>query len=844
MRRNRRRFALETLEPRWLLSSSQGDIGTIASPVQTVITTVPSDRAGVDSSLSSLVVNFGSDVRDDFIDWTGYDINLYQVTAGEGQVPVFDVSNYPNVSFDASGDQATYQLTQPLAPGEYQIVLQAGDFSATLASSGGGQLWDPTQDQTLADFTVAPPGVDLSRALDLGAIGSKVVTYRTAFDPAGGQNPVDLYKISLTGGPLSRLGVELDSQSIGSGFRGALTLFDSNKNILATRDAGSGLPAAPDDPYLFDGLSPGDYYIGVSLAGNLPSPEGVYASATGTGGPYTLKVVADPVTPTRVVGFTLHWDDALDTSPTGVTLAFSGPLDLTSLLGNGTEYPRAVIALDAKNHSWALTPSGFQSSQGQVNFVFNQPLPAGSYTLQVPALGGLTDVLGQPPVGPGQPAKVLASFTVAPRLLPPSRGDLGVLWPSVAERGLTQSTTLLPGQRVVIRVVNPVTNWYTLQTELGQGKLTIQRLDSSGLSTIDAGTAAPLNQYPMYLKAGVYIFTFGAQGTEPASVRWTLRSAGVDAESLVNNGVGQNAALALRLIDPRTTGLTPGSPPTLATASEYSPAGDLSPFPSPSSSSPSGRPVTIASSGENPAGPSSAPVPASLLVTVNSGLLGKPSVEDEHAGVAGIFAAGSGVALSGQFSGLPQGGHYPSSVFVGPAGDPLASLGELAAEEFDPVSATGSAIAAAVPAAGSSSEADGLALSKTDQIEDLAAMLVRWMIPGSTDPENGQAPAELAPDTILAAAGSEGEQFLGQAEPLPGRKSDRIDRAELGVPTTLLLLSAAAYRVRQLARRWWRRSGGSARPCTRPQPRSTGQGPHAPRRRIAGTARASVTSGD
>jgi hypothetical protein len=844
MTRNRRRFAVETLEPRWLLTSGPADIGTMTTPVQTAITTVPTDRAQVYGSLTSFVVTFGMDVRDDWIDWTGYDINLYQVTDGGGLVPVFNVSNYPNVSFDNLGDQATYQLVEPLPPGEYQIVLQAGDLSATLATIGGRQLWDPTQNQTLADFTVAPQGIDKSNSVNLGSIGSNVVTYHTSFNPAGGQNSFDLYKISLPGSSHVRLGVELDAQSIISSFRGAIALFDSSGNILATRDAGSGMPATPDDPYLFAGLSPSVYYIGVSQAGNLPSPTGGYASATGLEGPYTLKVVADPITPTRVVGYTLRWDDALDPSPTGVTLAFSGPIAIDSLLGQHPGSSVPLIAVDGANHSWTLTPSGYQASQWQVSFVFNQRLPAGHYTLQLPPSGGLTDLLGQPPIAPGQPGGVLASFTVAPRLFPAFRGDLGVLWPSLGDQGITRQATLDSGQSAVIRAVVPVATWYTLETNLAQGKLAIRRIDASGLYTIDAGTTASLNQYPMYLKEGVYIFTFTALGTEPVQVRWTLRSSGVDPESLVNNGVGQTAALALRLIDPTSAGLSPASSPTVATVSEYSLPGDSAPFPSPLSASPDGRALTTAASGATPPGLSSLSVSASLLVTVNSGLLGKPSDQDEHGTLTGLLVANSSASLADRSAGVQAGGLYPASGPVGSAGAPLSTLVASLAEEIDSGSATGPAIAVADTSEESASAADASALAKTDRIEDLATMLVRWMIPGSTGKESDQAPAELGPGTLLAAAGAGAEHDRGQPDLSSARRSDRIDRAELGVPTTLLLVSAAAYRMRQLVRRWWRRSGGMSRPCPGPRPRATGQGPHSTPRRVTGTGRVRVSAGD
>ena len=168
-------------------------------------------------------------------------------------------------------------------------------------------------------------------------------------------------------------------------------------------------PISASDPYLFAGLSPGVYYVGVSGAGNLPGQPGGYDPVAGTigtaglsqpGGPFSLNLVADVAdAPTRVTGFALIQDDPLASSPTGLTLTFSGPLDAASLLGDGTGRP-AVVAVDQAGKSWALTPISYSETQCQVRFVFDQPLPPGQYTLRLPATGGLTDLAGRAPVAP------------------------------------------------------------------------------------------------------------------------------------------------------------------------------------------------------------------------------------------------------------------------------------------------------------------------------------------------------------------------------------------------------------------------------------------------------------
>ena len=191
------------------------------------------------------------------------------------------------------------------------------------------------------------------------------------------QENVNLYKITLAPGHFWRLGVELDDQRIGSNLSGALTLFDQLGNVLATRDAGTGLPSDSNDPYLFTGLNPGVYYIGVSGAGNLAGQTGGYNPVTGTtgslgqvqlGGAYQLQVVADPADSlTQVVGSSLQQADALDPTPTGLTLSFSGPIDPNSLMSNSP-----VLVYDASGLAWPVTLSSYQVNQ--VSFVFDQPL--------------------------------------------------------------------------------------------------------------------------------------------------------------------------------------------------------------------------------------------------------------------------------------------------------------------------------------------------------------------------------------------------------------------------------------------------------------------------------------
>jgi len=686
----------------------------------------------------------------------------------------------------------------------------------------------------------------LSGATGLGTIGSQVQSIAGSLDLSVQEN-VNLYKITLAPGHFWRLGVELDAQRIGSNLSGALTLFDQSGYVLATRDAGTGLPSDPNDPYLFTGLNPGVYYIGVSGAGNLAGQTGGYNPVTGTtgslgqvqlGGAYQLQVVADPADSlTQVVGSSLQQADALDPTPTGLTLSFSGPIDPNSLMSNSP-----VLVYDASGLAWPVTLSSYQVNQ--VSFVFDQPLPPGQYTVVIPPSGGLTDLIGRAPVSSGQNPGVLATFTVEPQASQTVAGDLGVLWPN-SQIQVSQFATISPGQEVVSRVVVPVTGFYTLETTFTQGSVVILQAGPDGVALVNPPSPpspwpfnayiGPPNTYSMPLEAGVYMVSFRTVGTQPAVGQWTFQFSSIDHESIVDNGVGQGAALSLRLVDPISSSLTSGSP---SGATTVLPA-NVEPVFSPSSPQFGSNSFSVAApvgSGEAVAATGVSVIPASLMVTVSTGLLGSPALQNEPVAVVGPVVAGGSTALASSFSGL-----LPGIIYRSPG-----SLDERASKQVDqgPVvgnsSATAEELAEAATSSSaspgimlaSSSSADALALTKADRITELASRLGRWF--GlNTGEEGAPVGGDLAEPDLLAR--NEAEAGRGPADRSGERETERMTEADLGMPTGLIVVAAAAYRLRQLAGRWWRRrcqvrvsSRAEARP---PRPRSRNfrgsQGSHA-----------------
>src|SRR5262249_41189394 len=152
---------------------------------------------------------------------------------------------------------------------------------------------------------------------------------------------VALYSFTLPEGHRWRFGAEVDPQP-GSPLAPALALFGPDGQPIAT--ANIGRRNTPNEPYLFAGLGPGTYYIGVSGQGNLPGVAGGYDLAKGLrgsitnpqdGGPFTLKLVADPVaSPVRLLDATTNHADPADPRPTGLTLTFSGLLAIDTLRGD------------------------------------------------------------------------------------------------------------------------------------------------------------------------------------------------------------------------------------------------------------------------------------------------------------------------------------------------------------------------------------------------------------------------------------------------------------------------------------------------------------------------------
>ena len=182
-------------------------------------------------------------------------------------------------------DYSYDSLTLPA--GEYEIDLVGGtgiSYAVSGANAPGPQLWNPDQDHSIGTFTVMGQGASISSATDLGTIGSSMRTEWGSLNPDDPQTAVSLYQFTLPAGHFWQVGLQVSANTIGSPLLPGLSLLDSAGNVLATRNSGQGLPNNPNDPYLFIGLNPGTYYVGVSGSGNLAAAPGGYDPVLGIPG--------------------------------------------------------------------------------------------------------------------------------------------------------------------------------------------------------------------------------------------------------------------------------------------------------------------------------------------------------------------------------------------------------------------------------------------------------------------------------------------------------------------------------------------------------------------------------
>lgn len=680
--------------------------------------------------------------------------------APDGSSTRLDSDAGVTTDLDASRTRLVLTLPRALDLGTYRIVLSGASF---LSGDDFSMLDSDGHDRVLGTFSVVQPGVQLSDAIDLGTLGAQPGAVAGRLDLMADPTAVALYRFTIPTGGHWRLGAEVAAQRDGSPLDTALALFDADGRLLSV--ASDGRPDFPADPYLFAELKPGTYYLGISAEGNLPGQPGGYDPATGRasdsmtprpGGPFTLRFVADPSdTPTSLLDFGLDRADSRDPSPTGFHLQFSAALRLPS---RGSEIEDVVShgleVVDDLGRSWPIAAVGYDESQARLSLLFLDRLPAGHYTVRLPATGGLTDLAGRAPHAPGQPDGVLGRFSVG-RRPPHAANDLGALYPSEALAGISRAVDLGPGESIDFRFVNLYADQYSLQLDLGGGPLTVSYLDPTTGATTASYHVESSRSVPVQLETGDHILRFTADGTAPVRLHWLIFISAFSWERLLQNGVGQGPALELRLIAPSgPPAIVPSSPSPVGSPPPSPPLSSTSPAPGAATSAPNGAimgPMPVPSGGtanQSPSGPGTGMDPdAGATATGRSSPAMSPAaIAAAPRGPAGLFLA---------FGGQPVGRPVPGA-------DSVRVVGP----EYGP-----GAVALAVnPTPG---------LGQTlDPRADLPMLLATGLIPAS-GPATSEDPAEaLTTDPEAATAGS----LTGGAIP-PGAAMPAIEPVPIVLDT-------------------------------------------------------------
>ena len=385
----RHRPNLERLELRALLSGSSSPIASLQ----------PFNGQRLTQSPQELVVTF-NDVNVPAL-MGSFDVQIEELNRDGTKTPLWDFGDAPPELSDATGTELIVPLQKfsygdfaydnvTLPAGQYEIDLVGGtsiSYAASGAFGSGPLLWDPNQDQPIGTFTILGQGATISPS------DSSLVPGQTTWgwlDPSNAAAAVDFYKFTLPPGNLWQVGLGISANSIGSSLLTDLSLFEADGTLIATRNSGTGIPANPNDPYLFAGLEPGTYYVGVSGASNVPYSPGGYDPVLGIpglngitqgGGLFTLSLLETPhVQRTHLLTSTLDYSASNQSNPTGITLTFSGPIDLSNLFVPDLQ-ESALDVLDSRGQAWPITAESYEVSNASLNLIFDRPLPPGSYTL-------------------------------------------------------------------------------------------------------------------------------------------------------------------------------------------------------------------------------------------------------------------------------------------------------------------------------------------------------------------------------------------------------------------------------------------------------------------------------
>lgn len=761
-----------------------------------VVSTSPANSAVVTASPSELVVRFDRPINSVFV--ANNDFELLHLASDGSTSPMLHGEALLEESLDPDGQDIDLTLSKPLDPGSYQLALNPG---SELQGVDGAMLANAGSALVLSDFTFSPNQGGLDSAVDLQVLGPQVTAVTGHLDLTTDPNAVQYYKFELAPGHHWLVGLEVP------GLAASLSLFDSQGRLIES--ANEGLAGDPNDPYLFEGLDPGTYYVGIAAAKNLPDASGQYdpsaavLDGSDSGGPFQLDVVADPADqPTQLLGIRVDLADPLSTAPTGLTLQFSGGLAVTSL-ENPSQSP--LVLVDSSGNNWSLTPIHYDPTNGQLSLAFDQSLPPGTYTLELSRPDSLVDLAGREPITQGLPEGTLASFTVGTSTSAP--GDIGPFLPGFATSGLASTVVIAPGRTVTesFDIIEP--GVYGFEGIQPGGRIGFQIEDGSG-HVLTAGPGdSSTGELDSYLPAGTYRVVLSNDGTHPLSASFVIIQKANQFSSLLESGVGQGPALNLRLVTPQADfGQSPvGS--TIVSASVAQQVVNDSPSPSVGSTAVVADRSTATADGRSdqevatvaiglaiPSGPS---VAGSFY---GGGPAGRPSSQSSQIASVGPSGPSGLAAIASNSDDLPPGLFSLAApiVEVAPIGPELAHVGggDPEALETHRLAATlDSGILASSP--GSRRE-DSRALAGADWIGQLVDNALDWVegTPLEVETRGVEDPSVLA-----------GQSPAPSSAPIEG---SRLESASMASPIGLgLMLGLIAYESR---RRLLRRKGSAATP--------------------------------
>jgi hypothetical protein len=250
--------------------------------------------------------------------------------------------------------------------------------------------------------------------------------------------------------------------------------------------------------------------------------------------------------------------------------------------------------------------------------------------------------MGSPPrrtarrVKRGLPWESLETRTLCAVVYGPSSGesesptvyhDLGDVSQAVSTVGARAVSEIPAGESVAYRLVLSQGGDYLLWCRYTGDGVSLRYSGPGGSGEIEPAAPGVTNYYPLRLDAGEYVLTAESYGGTPATVDWELLS---------TSGVGQDPAIAPRLVDLSSAG-------SAASANTLIPLSTAAPVAASIGQNPSPPPSAWTASGQTSAG-----------LVYDRSPIGRPSLDFEHVSVVGPTLPGGSQALAINSAGLPQ----------------------------------------------------------------------------------------------------------------------------------------------------------------------------------------------